>query len=152
MTLLLALPLLTVTDANAHGRRHGCDVDDLLEDYLDLFNDRATDWTHVLDEDYTVESPYGTYDLAGWQALTGGAWTAMPDVQWSLVRAVESGDKVALEYSFAGTFQADFLGIPANGASIVGRGMEMHQIDRSACRIVQTWNYSDAYGFFAQLQ
>lgn len=152
MIALLSLSLLTpVADAHGGGRR-SCDVDDLLEDYLALFNDRAEDWTGVLDEDYAVESPYGTYDLAGWQALTGGAWAAMPDIQWSTVRTVVQGDRVALEYSFTGTFENDFLGIPATGATVVGRGMEMHRLDRSACRIVETWNYSDAYGFFAQLQ
>lgn len=158
MFTLLPLSLLALLpEAAAHGGHgrsgHGrCDVDALIEDYLDLFNARATDWTEVLDPAYVVESPYGSFDLAGWQGLTAGAWAAMPDVQWSVVRAVVDDDRIALEYSFAGTFEHDFLGFVAQGQTISGRGMEMHELDEEDCRIVRTWNYSDAYGFFAQLQ
>jgi predicted ester cyclase len=76
----------------------------------------------------------------------------MPDVQWSLERVAVDRDLVAIEYTFAGTFENDFLGFVAQGQAVSGRGMEMHRLDRQACRFVQTWNYSDAYGFFAQLQ
>ena len=161
MAALLPLLLLAAApSAHAGGRgadhsdrgRHGCDVDGLLDDYLALFNERMSDWTSVIDPGYVVESPYGTFDLAGWQGLTGAAWTALPDISWSIVRVVEEDDRVALEYAFTGTFENDFLGHVAQGQAVAGRGMEMHELDRSACRITRTWNYSDAYGFFAQLQ
>lgn len=132
--------------------RCACDVDDLLDAYLALFNDREADWTHVIAPDYVVESPYGTFDLAGWQGLTGAAWAAFPDIAWAEERVVVDGDRIALEYSFSGTFTNDFLAFVAQGQQVDGRGMEMHEIDERTCRITRTWNYSDAYGFFAQLQ
>ncbi len=152
LTILSLSPPARAGGAHSSNGHHGCDVDELLEDYLALFNDRLTDWTGVLDPDYAVESPYGSFDLAGWQGLTGAAWAAFPDMQWSLVRVVADDDRVALEYSFTGTFQSDFLTFVARGQTVVGRGMEMHEIDRRSCRILRTWNYSDAYGFFAQIQ
>ncbi|MEY3213164.1 MAG: SnoaL-like polyketide cyclase [Pseudomonadota bacterium] len=154
LTLLVAASLSFSPAALAapKGGRKGCDTDDLLDDYLALFNDRQADWTHVIDPGYAVESPYGAFDLAGWQALTVGAWTAMPDVQWAVERVVVEGDHIALEYSFTGTFENDFMGYVAQNQTIVGRGMEMHQLDLRSCVILRTWNYSDAFGFFAQLQ
>jgi steroid delta-isomerase-like uncharacterized protein len=158
LTLLIAASLVLSPVALAgskgghKGDHKGCDIDTLLDDYLNLFNERQADWTGVLHPDYAVESPYGAYDLAGWQALTTGAWTAMPDVQWATERVVIEGDRVALEYSFTGTFQQDFMGYVAKGQAVVGRGMELHELDLKECRITRTWNYSDAFGFFAQLQ
>lgn len=147
LSLLVSLAAATPPAAANH-----CDTDQLMDDYLGLFNDRATDWTGVLDPSYAVESPYGTYDLAGWQALTGGAWYAMPDVRWAVERVIVADDRIALEYSFTGTFEHDFLGYVARGQHVAGRGMEMHRLDPRTCRILETWNYSDAFGFFAQLQ
>jgi predicted ester cyclase len=153
VTLFALSPAATAgAKGGAKGGHKGCDVDALLDDYLALFNDRQADWTAVIHPDYAVESPYGAYDLAGWQALTAGAWTAMPDVRWATEQVVVEGDRVALEYSFTGTFQSDFLGYVAKGQAVVGRGMEVHELNLRECRITRTWNYSDAFGFFAQLQ
>lgn len=151
-TSLVALFALS-TSALAKNPKARCDVDDLVDDYIAAFNSHDTaELAAVLGEDLAVTSPYGAFDRDGWIALSAGAWYAMPDIRWSVDQIVADDDRIAIEYSFTGTFTNDFLGFVASGQAVVGRGMEINRFDEDTCEIVQTWNYSDAYGFFAQLQ
>lgn len=159
ITLLVACTLLALTTlsttASAHGWNHRdkCDVDTLVADYLAAFNSHdPAQLEAVLADDYTVSSPYGDFDRDGWIALSSGAWYALPDIRWSQAQLLVDGDRVALEYTFVGTFENDFPPYAATGNVVHGRGLEINEIDRDACEVVQTWNYSDAFGFFAQLQ
>jgi len=150
-TLILAFALATSLPALADDKPKHCDIDALAEQYIGAFNSRDPDaLREVLTADYQVTSPYGTFDREGWIALTGGAWYALPDIQWAIEQTVVEGDKVVFQYSFAGTFTNDFLGYTAVGQWVEGSGLEINQIDGD-CRIVRTWNYSDAYNFLGQL-
>lgn len=153
-TLILLLPLTLATTAHAEPDAvKKCDVEAFAEDYVDAFNSHDADTVRDLyDDDFSVDSPYGTFDADGWTGLTASAWYAFPDMEWSVVQVVAEGDRFALEYAFAGTFTNDFLGYTAAGQSVVGRGMEINELDPKTCEITATWNYSDASGFLAQLQ
>ncbi len=153
--LILPLALLTISSSALAKptAEHKCDIDALVEAYLDGFSSHDTAAiAATLDPDYAVVSPYGAYDLDGWLSLSAGAWTAFPDMEWHTEKVLVDGDRIAIEYSFTGTFEEDFFGYTAVGQSVEGRGLEINEIDPWSCLIVETWNFSDAFGFFAQLQ
>jgi hypothetical protein len=152
---LVAFATLSSTAFAGGGGHHHpkCDVDALIGDYLAAFNSHDPGQLEaILADDYTVTSPYGEFDRDGWISLSAGAWYALPDIQWSEAQVLVDGKRFALEYTFTGTFVNDFPPYAATGNVVYGRGLEINEIDRRACEIVQTWNYSDAFGFFAQLQ
>lgn len=155
-SFLLTLPLLALaTPAFAGGppATVTCRAYEWAEDYVDAFNSKDANQVAALyDPSFVVTSPYGVFDTAGWVGLTGGAWYAFPDIEWTVVQVVPRGNLITVEYSFEGTFENDFLGYTAVGQHIVGRGLEINELDPKTCKIVETWNYSDAFGFLAQLQ
>lgn len=148
---ILSAALLAATPALA-GQPH-CDLDDLGDAYIAAFNSHdAAVLEEALADDYVVSSPYGTFDRVGWIGLTQAAWAAFPDMQWQIEQVVAEDDYVTYRYSFEGTFTHDFLGFVAQGQHVVGSGLEINRYDEDTCQMVETWNYSDAFNLFAQLQ
>lgn len=132
-----------------------CDLEDVAAAYLASFNsfDPAA-IEAVLSPDYAIESPYGTFDRDGFVGLNQAAWYAFPDILYTqeelLVDAQDS--KFAIRYAYVGTFTNDFLGYVALGQTVVGRGMEVNDVDEDTCLVTETRNYSDAFTLFSQLQ
>lgn len=124
----------------------------LMQRYFDVFN--AGDLSQantVLTDDYWTQNPLGVFQgLSTYQAVMGGIYTAFPDIHYSIESVIVNGDQIVLEYSFTATHLGDFLGIPATGKVVHGRGMERHLVRNG--KLAKTWNYSDIFGLVAQLE
>ena len=75
--------------------------------------------------------------------------SAFPDMKVTIDDMVAEGDKVAVKYTSLGTHKATFVGIPATGKQIVGKGVEIYRI--SAGKIAEIWVFPDSLGMMTQL-
>src|SRR5918995_1139720 len=62
---------------------------------------------------------------------------------------IAEGDKVVTRYTFIGTHQGEFLGIPPTGNRVQMTGMYLSHI--SGGKIVEEWNIYDLLGLMQQL-
>jgi len=75
--------------------------------------------------------------------------SAFPDLQYHPEDIIAEGDKVVTRYTFTGTHQGDFQGIPATGKKIKVEGIGILRI--RAGRILEFWAVSDSMGMMQQL-
>ena len=74
---------------------------------------------------------------------------AFPDLHYTIEDQLVEGDKVVSRWTFRGTQQGEFMGIPAYGKSVTVSGIT---IDRVADgRIVEHWRQTDILGMLQQL-
>ena len=74
---------------------------------------------------------------------------AFPDVKVTVEDVLVEGDKVVHRWTFSGTHQAEYLGIPATGKQIVGNGMTIFRL--AGGKIVEIWVQGDNMGMMQQL-
>jgi steroid delta-isomerase-like uncharacterized protein len=81
--------------------------------------------------------------------LLGAFLTALPDIRHEIKDQLAEGDRVATRIVVTGTHQAELMGIPATGKTIVISSTNIHRIDHG--KIVEQWANSDALGMLQQL-
>jgi steroid delta-isomerase-like uncharacterized protein len=88
-------------------------------------------------------------DLAGCKQVFTALWTAFPDMHVVVEDLIAEGDKVARRYTFRGTHQGDFMGIPATGKRVSWTGILIDRIKDG--KFVEGWGNTDDLGLMQQL-
>ncbi len=74
---------------------------------------------------------------------------AFPDAEFATEDMIAEGDKVAARWTFRGTHQGDFAGIPPTGKQVTMPGIDIMRIKDS--RIAELWGHEDMLGMLQQL-
>lgn len=88
-------------------------------------------------------------DRAGWAQLTTVFKKGFPDQQTSTDDLLAEGDRVAARFTFRGTQQGEFQGIPPTGKSVTMTGMAVWRLVDG--KIAEHWVETDALGMLQQL-
>lgn len=75
--------------------------------------------------------------------------SAFPDWRSDVDQLVGEGDIVVERFTAAGTHRGELMGVPATGATIVLRGINVFRVERR--RIVERWGRLDELGLLRQL-
>src|SRR5919204_5209759 len=57
-------------------------------------------------------------DRAGLKQMAPAGWTAFPDLHYTLEDLIAEWDKVVHRFTFRGTHQGDFMGVPPTGKQV----------------------------------
>jgi steroid delta-isomerase-like uncharacterized protein len=74
---------------------------------------------------------------------------AFPDLHFTIADAVAEGNQVALRWTFSGTHEAEFMGIPKTGKKVTITGLTLYHIEGD--KIVEEWGYWDSSSMMRQL-
>jgi steroid delta-isomerase-like uncharacterized protein len=64
----------------------------------------------------------------GLKGVVGMLRTAFPDMHWVVEEMIAEGEKVVTRFTWTGTQQGTFMGIPATGRSVVVKGVVIDRI------------------------
>ncbi|MBX3741802.1 MAG: ester cyclase [Akkermansiaceae bacterium] len=109
----------------------------------------ATDeyfWDDMLEE---VPFPGQGPGVDGLKEVLKGMRGGFPDMNWIVEEQIEDGDKVVTRFTWTGTHQGTFLGIPATGRSVTVWGMVIDLFEGE--KIKSTRIIMDILGLMAQL-
>jgi predicted ester cyclase len=82
--------------------------------------------------------------------MAGGFYAAFPDLHVSLEgKLIGEDDCIASRYTWSGTHQGAFMGIPATQRRVAVVGTNIFRIDGE--RIVEQWETQDVAGLLQQL-
>ena len=88
-------------------------------------------------------------DLAAMKQMVPAFWTAFPDEHMVVEDMIAEGDKVAYRFTFRGTHQGDFMGIPPTGKQVSVTGITIDRIKDG--KVVESWANYDTLGLLQQL-
>lgn len=130
------------------------DLKTLAQRFADeIINGRDLDGalTDLVVEDFVEQNPLPGQGpgRAGLRDVLAGMFAAFPDLHWTMLDAIEEGDRVMTLNSWTGTHRGDFLGIPATGRGVT---VEAWTLDRYRdSRLVESRIIMDVAGMVAQL-
>jgi steroid delta-isomerase-like uncharacterized protein len=75
--------------------------------------------------------------------------TGFPDLKMNVEDLVSEGEKVVARWTWSGTNQGEFQGIPPTGKQVTGSGISIHRIADG--KIAEAWVNFDALGMLQQL-
>jgi len=85
----------------------------------------------------------------GLKEVIGMLRSAFPDIHWAVDETVASGDKVVTRFTWTGTHQGTFLGIPATGRSVSVKGVVIDRL--AAGRMADSRILMDNFTMMQQL-
>jgi steroid delta-isomerase-like uncharacterized protein len=85
----------------------------------------------------------------GLKAVIGQMRSAFPDIRWTVDEMLAEGDKVFTRFTWSGTHQGPFLGIPATGRRITVKGMVIDRVESG--RMADSRILMDTFGMMQQL-
>jgi steroid delta-isomerase-like uncharacterized protein len=88
-------------------------------------------------------------DRDGFLRFLGALRSAFPDVAVTVEDLLAEGDEVAVRWTWRGTQQGPFLGIPPTGEAVTGSGIGLFRIVNG--RIVEDFVQEDTFGLLQQL-
>ena len=101
---------------------------------------------------YASHYPAG-YELGGGpedvRQIVVGVRKAFPDVHFTVDDLIAEGEKVVCRWTFQGTQEGDFMGIPASGRKAAVMGIAVYRVVNE--QIVEAWFTWDALGLMRQL-
>ncbi len=102
-------------------------------------------------EDMVEEAPLPGQGpgLDGLKDVLRGIRAAFPDIKWVVEEQIEDAEKVVTRFTWSGTHQATFLGVPATGRRVTVWGMVIDQFDGE--KIKSSRIIMDALGLMGQL-
>ncbi len=126
-------------------------IEELAEQYTEVLNAQDLDaFPQIFTDDYTNVNPLGTFQgLDTFRALMQGVYASLSGITYTIDELLVDGNRMILRYSYTATHSGDFLGVPATGRVVHGRGMEVSTVVDG--KIAFTWNYSDIFGLMAQI-
>ena len=75
--------------------------------------------------------------------------TAFPDYKHTIHDLIADGDKVVARWTFHGTHQGDFQGLPPTGKKVTLPGISVFRLENG--KIMDDWTISDTYSMMQQL-
>jgi steroid delta-isomerase-like uncharacterized protein len=91
----------------------------------------------------------GPLDSAGWPQFIATFLTGFPDFRLAVEEALGEGDRVAVRWTFHGTHNGEFLGIPPTGKPVAIAAMEVNRVVGG--RVAEHWVVLDQLGMLQQL-
>ncbi len=88
-------------------------------------------------------------DRDGFLQFLGALRSAFPDLAVTVEDLLAEEDEVAVRWTWGGTQQGPFLGIPPTGKTVVGSGIGLFRIANG--RIVEDFVQEDTFGLLQQL-
>ena len=98
---------------------------------------------------YNHDAPYPMIGLEGVKTGVTRFKKAFPDAQVKIAFQVAEGDKVVTRYTWSGTHQGEFRGIPATGKEANWTAMVTFRIADGKIR--EAWYNMDVWGLMTQL-
>ncbi|WP_159998061.1 ester cyclase [Roseomonas sp. 18066] len=87
--------------------------------------------------------------LAGVQEVLRGMRAGFPDMHWTVEEQIAEGDKVLTRFTWTGTHEAAFFGVPATRRRVSVGGMVIDRIEGG--RVQDTRIQMDVFGLMQQL-
>lgn len=87
--------------------------------------------------------------LGEWKQMAAGFFGGFPDLSLQIEDEVASGDRVAVRWTWTGTNDGDFMGVPKTGKTVRSAGMGIYQVVDG--KIVAEWVFEDMFGIMQQL-
>ena len=88
-------------------------------------------------------------DREGHRQMIAHFQSAFPDGQDTTDDLIADGDKVAHRWTYRGTHQGEFQGIPATGRRVTFTGISIWRFEDG--KIVESWHELDTLGMMQQL-
>ena len=99
--------------------------------------------------EFVLHGTSGDMNLTEFRTLMATMATAFPDFKYNAEDIIAEGDKVVTRYTFTGTNQGDFMGIPASGKKVKTAGISIIRIKDG--KLVEGWFMGDALGMMQQI-
>jgi len=80
---------------------------------------------------------------------TVAAYSAFPDIVYSIEDIVAEGDKTSTRYTVRGTHQGAYLGVPPTGKQIALKGVNIYRFEGG--KLAEAWDFPDSLGMMQQL-
>jgi steroid delta-isomerase-like uncharacterized protein len=103
----------------------------------------------VADDYYNHDAPDPNIGLEGMKAFVTGFKKAIPDAQLEIAFQLAEGDKVVTRYTWSGTHQGEYFGVPATGKRVNWTAMVAFRIADG--KISEAWINYDRLGVMQQL-
>lgn len=102
-------------------------------------------------EDFVEHVPFPGQGpgAAGLKQTLGMFVTAFPDIHWTMEEQIAEGDTVVSRFTWTGTHQAEFLGVPATGKSVEVWGIVIDVVRDG--KFQESRILMDSLGLFQQL-
>jgi steroid delta-isomerase-like uncharacterized protein len=98
---------------------------------------------------YNHDAPDPAIGNAGIKAIVSSFKTALPDAQANIEFQVADGDKVVSRYTWSGTHEGEFQGVPATGNKVSWTATATFRIAEGKIR--EAWLNWDQWGLMQQL-
>ena len=98
---------------------------------------------------YNHDAPDPNIGLDGVKAAVKAFKNAFPDAQVNIAYQVAEGDKVVNRYTWSGTHQGEFYGVPATGKQVSWSATATFRVADG--RIREAWLNTDRWGVMEQL-
>ena len=95
------------------------------------------------------DAPDPNIGLEGIKATVKMIKNAIPDIQFKLAYQVAEGDKVVSRYSWSGTHQGEYFGVPATGRRVNWTATATFRITDGKIR--EAWLNWDQWGLMQQM-
>lgn len=97
---------------------------------------------------YNHDAPDPSIGIAGIKAIVSMFKSAMPDAQANIEFQVAEGDKVVNRYTWSGTHQGEYFGVPATGKRVSWTATATFRIPNGKIR--EAWLNWDQLGLMQQ--
>ena len=98
---------------------------------------------------YNHDAPDPRAGLEGVKNVVTRTKSAMPDLHFDLEYQIAEGDKVVNRYTWSGTHQGDYFGVPATGKRVNWTATATFRI--TAGKIREAWINWDQWGLMQQM-
>lgn len=123
---------------------------DLAHLFVDIMNGHdASRFAELVTEDYINHNPAVENGRAGLVGFMTHWFEAMPDLVVTCEDMLLDGDKVAGRFSYQGTQTGEFVGIPASGAAVQMRSIDIWRVEKG--QFAEHWDELNLLEVFQQM-
>ena len=123
----------------------------VVRGYIDqVWNGRRLDLLEqFVAEDVIHPGAPGATDRDSMKKSAAMVLDAFPDWEMTIDDEIAEGDRVVCRYTYSGTLQGEFMGMPATGKHAVWSGIWIHRL--AGGKIVELWGQNDNASMMQQL-
>ncbi|HJU27625.1 MAG TPA: ester cyclase [Candidatus Binataceae bacterium] len=124
----------------------------LVRRFIDFINkDNQAPIDEFFAPNYTYHNPAfpEVSDLAAIKQFNAAAYSAFPDIRFTLEDMLAEGDRVVYRYSARGTHKGEFLGVAPTRKQVTIAGTVISRIAKG--RFQEDWENADDLGLMRQL-
>ncbi len=122
----------------------------LAEAFVTMINERNADAIkELVAEDYIEHNPMVASGREASHTFWNDFFTAFPDLTATAEDVIVSGDRLVGRYSYRGTHQGTFFGIPATGKEVTMRTINIWRVEGG--QLAEHWDEINLYDVLAQV-